>query len=162
MMSFLHHVSNSIKCQAASIAFQHNLSDQEFSTLTSKDYDYDITIFERQETYNEYIRREMMPLLRSALEQEVVRQMSGAFIEETIQQQMVGIVRNLQAPLLQRYEQTLQPAATAEPVDAPPLRLEVVPPTTARLPSTWQRGSVPSQDNWALDDFDFEAFFVED
>ncbi|KAE9572298.1 hypothetical protein CGMCC3_g11631 [Colletotrichum fructicola] len=64
-------------------------------------YDFDMAIFEREETFDEYVRHEIMPMLRSHLETEVTRLLSD--IEPNILRRVEEIIRGLQAPLRRSY-----------------------------------------------------------
>lgn len=60
-----------------------------------------MAIFEREETFDEYVRHEIMPMLRSHFETEVTRLLSD--IEPNILRRVEEIVRGLQAPLRRSY-----------------------------------------------------------
>ncbi|KAH9240097.1 hypothetical protein K456DRAFT_1035140 [Colletotrichum gloeosporioides 23] len=56
-----------------------------------------MAIFEREKTFDEYVRHEIMPMLRSHLETEVTRLLSD--IEPNILRRVEEIIKGLQAPL---------------------------------------------------------------
>ena len=64
-------------------------------------YDFDLSIFRREETYEEFIKREIIPAVRRVLEAEVEREFNQ--VSERISRGIENIVRNLEGALRREF-----------------------------------------------------------
>ncbi|KAF6790666.1 hypothetical protein CMUS01_16265 [Colletotrichum musicola] len=68
-------------------------------------HDYDLAILSQKETFNEYLRREIIPIMRREIEQQVESYMSD--VEPQILSRFRGIIRNLRPPLWESYQRKI-------------------------------------------------------
>ncbi|KAF6840013.1 hypothetical protein CMUS01_04062 [Colletotrichum musicola] len=68
-------------------------------------YDYDLTILSRQETFNEYLRREIMPVMRREIDQQVERYMAD--VEPQILSRVRDIIRRVRPPMWESYQRNM-------------------------------------------------------
>jgi hypothetical protein len=85
------------------------------------DYDDDHGRTHNLDGYEDYLRRELPPIVRRQLEQELERELN--FVEEGLKRRVIDIVRNLQVTLFRSYQQledgAPEPEASVRPTESP-------------------------------------------
>ncbi|KAH0444688.1 hypothetical protein CcaCcLH18_00346 [Colletotrichum camelliae] len=65
-------------------------------------YDFDIAILQREETFNEYLSREIMPMMRREIEQQVEMYMSD--VEPHVMGRLQEIIQRVRPPLWEKFQ----------------------------------------------------------